>query len=342
MQCDFEWSVIGAGPAGIAAVGQLLDAGVPPQSLAWIDPQFQVGDFGTKWANVTSNTKVKLFRQFLHACQSFHTVHDKLSHIDDEQTCQLKKVAEPLLEVTHHLRTQVTSFQNFAQHLSLHQQRWHIQLNHAMITARRVILATGADPILPTDASGPSIPLDVALDPTKLKHAVQPRNRVAVIGSSHSAIMAIWHLVDAGVEVINVYRSPLKFAIDFGDWILHDNTGLKGQTADWARRNILNALPPNLKRITINDPDKDQYLDQCHRTVYAIGFQQRDTCHVEGLETLNYQPQSGIIAPGLFGLGIGFPEYHIDRLGIGEYRVGLKKFMDYIQRVLPIWLSYPP
>ena len=45
---NFDWAVIGAGPAGIAAIGKLLDAGIEPQRIAWIDPTFAVGDFGTQ------------------------------------------------------------------------------------------------------------------------------------------------------------------------------------------------------------------------------------------------------------------------------------------------------
>jgi hypothetical protein len=30
----------------------------------------------------------------------------------------------------------------------------------------------------------------------------------------------------------------------------------------------------------------------------------------------------------------------VDRYGYFEYRVGLKKFMDYLREVLPLWLVY--
>ena len=34
----YAWAVIGAGPAGIAAVGKLLDHGVADKDIVWIDP----------------------------------------------------------------------------------------------------------------------------------------------------------------------------------------------------------------------------------------------------------------------------------------------------------------
>lgn len=38
----FPVAVVGAGPAGVAAVGQLLDCGLA-NTLAWIDPKFNGG-----------------------------------------------------------------------------------------------------------------------------------------------------------------------------------------------------------------------------------------------------------------------------------------------------------
>jgi cation diffusion facilitator CzcD-associated flavoprotein CzcO len=66
-----EWIVVGAGPAGIAAVGKLIDHGISPKKIGWIDPDFQVGDLGKKWSQVSSNTTVDLFIRFLKNCKAF-------------------------------------------------------------------------------------------------------------------------------------------------------------------------------------------------------------------------------------------------------------------------------
>ena len=68
---NFEWCVIGAGPAGIAAVGKLLDHDIPAQKILWIDDKFKVGDLGAKWYDVSSNTTVRLFLDFLNECRAF-------------------------------------------------------------------------------------------------------------------------------------------------------------------------------------------------------------------------------------------------------------------------------
>jgi len=56
---SYAWTVIGAGPAGIAAVGRLLDQGIAPEKIAWVDPAFAGGDLGQRWRSVSSNTHVE-------------------------------------------------------------------------------------------------------------------------------------------------------------------------------------------------------------------------------------------------------------------------------------------
>ena len=63
----YKWVIIGAGPSGIAVVCKLLGSGVNPHELLWIDPYFKVGDLGRYWSNVSSNTKVRLFIDFLNS-----------------------------------------------------------------------------------------------------------------------------------------------------------------------------------------------------------------------------------------------------------------------------------
>ena len=110
-----EWTVIGAGPSGIAAIGKLLEAHVPPSKIAWIDPHFLVGDLGEKWSFVSSNTKVKLFIDFLESLKSFEFAKVRhefpLTQMDPESTCFLSYIAKPLQWVTDHLVKKVQTHQ---------------------------------------------------------------------------------------------------------------------------------------------------------------------------------------------------------------------------------------
>lgn len=347
----FFWAVVGAGPAGIAAIGQLLDKKVPAEQIVWIDPHFNAGDFGTKWCKVSSNTSVKLFNRFYHECKSFNysdfANQFLISQLDPKHTCLLEHAAAPLKRITKYLGTKVVTLKNKAQHLELKNHHWFITLdqstNHSVTTvqAKNIVLATGSEPKSLQFAGVTEIPLVTALNPELLNEACSAEDVVAVFGSSHSAIIIIRSLLEQtqAKQVINFYQEPLRYAVPFDDWILFDDTGLKGETAKWARQYLHGEMPTKLTRVLSNENSLQEILPQCNKAIYPIGFARRNIT-IKGMSTVKYNEHNGIIAPGLFGLGIAFPEAAVDRYGNLEYRVGLWKFMDYLHRVLPLWLQY--
>lgn len=345
MKNEFDWTVIGAGPAGIAAIGKLLDQGISHLKISWIDPYFSVGDLGRKWSRVPSNTSVGLFHRFLHACKAFdyesRPIKFDFDSLDPKMTCDLEAIVEPLQWITNHLLTKVQPFQSFAMALSLSLGRWEIKTQTSLICSQNVILAIGADAKTLNHAGPEVIRLETALDPSKLQQAIDPQDTVAVFGSSHSAILALANLIDLKPKsVINFYRSPHKYAVFFDDWILFDNTGLKGFSAKWAKQYIDGAPPSQLKRILTSDHAFDESLALCNKIVYAVGFERRKLPILEQYDRICYDDRTGIIAPGLFGCGIAFPEAQFNRIGQLEYRVGLWKFMEYLNSTVPIWMRY--
>jgi hypothetical protein len=341
----FKWAVIGAGPAGIGVVGKLLDQGVEASQIAWIDPEFKVGDFGTQWGKVSSNTKVELFLRFFQECHSFRykeaASQFQISELDPSKTCLLGLAAEPLQWMSDHLKERVCAFNEKALQLEMKQKHWEIDLANTKIRAKNVVLAIGAEPkSLPF--SGPEyISLQTALDPDKLALSCKPNDTVAVFGSSHSAIIILKTLLEKCDvnRVINFYLAPLRYATYFEDWVLFDDTGLKGDAAEWAKENIEGTLPNKLQRIVSTKENVEKELPNSSKVIYATGFQKRHIS-IAGLHSLDYNDKNGIIAPGLFGLGIAFPEAKTDRYGTLEHRVGLWKFMEYLNSILPLWFSY--
>ncbi|WP_197516367.1 FAD-dependent oxidoreductase [Mycobacterium sp. E2497] len=339
----YAWTVIGAGPAGIAAVGRLLDQGIPPDKIAWVDPAFAAGDLGGKWRSVSSNTIAGTFMSFLNGSAAFgfsHAPPSPLAEVDPEETCALALVADPLVWVTEQLRQRVHVFETTATTLTLAQRRWRIETRDRELASDNVILAVGAVPRR-LDYPIEEIPVEVALDADKLAEVPLEGATVAVFGSSHSSMIALPHLLRCPVaKVINFYRSPLKYAVYLDDWILFDDTGLKGRAAVWARENIDGVWPDRLERCLVSSPEFDEKVAECDRVVYTVGFEPRKLPETPQWGRLGYNRMNGIIAPGLFGLGIAFPEYAEDPYGYGQYRVGLKKFMDYLDSVLPLWMVY--
>lgn len=347
----FKWVVVGAGPSGIAAVGKLLDHGVQGEEIGWIDPHFQVGDFGAKWYNVPSNTSVALFLAFLQGCKSFQ--YDKrpspfpIDALNPKDHCLLKEAAIPLQWVTDHFLKKVHSFKGEALALNMVDGDWNIRLKEGSLTAENVILCIGSEPKNLSYSHPAVIPLEVALNPDLLKKRVKSTDTVAVFGSSHSAVLVLANLLEIPLkEVHNFYRSPHHYAVYLENWILFDNTGLKGLAADWARKNLEGNHSQKLKRWSVSNPAFEEALEICDHVIYATGFERRRLPVLEQFGSTSYQETTGIIAPRLFGVGIAFPQAQFDPLGNKEYRVGLWKFMDYLNSMFPIWLklsksSYP-
>lgn len=338
-----RWTVIGAGPAGIATVGRLIDNGIRHDEIAWVDPGFAVGDFGTKWSVVPSNTRVSGFVHFLQASAAFqfHRGPDfAIRELDPRQTCSLAMVTEPLQWITDQLAERVTAVKALATRLELHGRHWEVRTDIATLVSDNVVLAIGSEPRRLDHPGIQEIPLDVAVAPHKLATESLDGATVAVFGSSHSTMLVLPNLLRRPVaRVVNFYQHPLRYAVDFGDWTLFDDTGLKGHAAQWARENIDGTLPERLRRCLVSDPRFDELLAQCDRVVYTVGFQPR-RIDAPQLGSLLHNPANGIIAPGLFGVGIAFPGFRTDPTGLGEHRVGLQKFMEQLATCMPFWLRY--
>lgn len=343
----FQWAVVGAGPAGIAAVGKLMDNGVKPQDILWLDPAFDAGHFARRWSRVPSNTSVRKFTDYLSNCKAFAYERCpqplRLDHLSPDKTCMLADVVKPLVWITGELMKQVHTRRLTVEDIHLARRSWTLCGGSEAFLAHQVILANGAEPRA-LDINHPHVlNLETALNPELLAKAVRPEDTVGVFGSSHSAVLVLKNLADLGVRrIINFYRSPSRYALDMGEWILFDNTGLKGEAATWAREHIDGTLPKNLERYLSTPENLERFLPACDTLIGATGFSAQHTPRMRGHEKMTHNPKTGIIAPGLFGFGIAYPELRTDPFGNEESQVGLWKFMDYLNRVMPVWLKYTP
>lgn len=344
---SYPWCVIGAGPAGIANVGILIEQGVSPNDILWIDKEFYVGDFGKYWGEVYSNTTVNLFLKFLNEISGFNFIKKpyifSLEKMPSESFCQLKEVTAALLWVTSYLRSIVISKIDCVNSLSISDSGlWQVSTNSYSYSAEKVILATGATPKTLSYEGIKEISIYDALNPTKLQYKINDNDRIAVFGSSHSSMIIMKNLLDIGIkEIINFYLTPHRYATKMGDWTLYDNTGLKEHTANWARINISYKLDPRIKRYKSNDKNIKENLFACNKAIYPIGFISRSPkILAEHICNLDYDAHTGIIGPGLFGSGIAFPILKVDPTGRQESNVGLYKWMNDLRKVIPIWQNY--
>ena len=193
---------------------RLLDHGVAPEEIAWIDPEFTAGDLGGKWRAVPGNTHVASFLDYLTASPSFRFAeapHFELEDIDPEETCPLGVVADPLVWISQRLCERVAVYRTIATELSLQNRHWTVDTVRGEITSKNVILAVESVPKKLAYADLDEIPLEAALDPQKLAQQPLEGATVAVFGSSHSSMIALPNLLANPVtKVIDFYQRPLK------------------------------------------------------------------------------------------------------------------------------------
>ncbi|CAN8104728.1 unnamed protein product [Discula destructiva] len=305
----YEAVVVGAGAAGIGAVGNLLEQNKSP--ILWVDDLFDGGRLNKCYREVPSNTKVKYFTKYAEGVEPFRAVAkatpepNAMSHLlslDPEKTCHIAQAADLCLMLTKGLTEEqgVFKHQGRVTDASWSNSIWTISVSSptsspTQIDASRLVLCTGSSPIsgpLPASVSHLSaIHLDTALSPTKLT-ATLPTDapaHVAVIGASHSAILVLRNLSNLAssshphLRIKWFTRHPLRYAEEQPDgWILRDNTGLKGEVATWARANLepeaLASSPvrAHLTPVRTSHTDESETyareLADCTHVCQAIGY----------------------------------------------------------------------
>ncbi len=327
---NFKWSVIGAGPAGIAAVTVLLETGLAPQDIIWIDPVFNVGHLSA-YPEVPANTSALDFINYFQSSKYFKVAHKYCNKLL-EHGCEpyLKDVIIPLQSITYCLKSLVVSKLGYVTNLTKKDDYWHIVVNGQEIyKTEQVILATGSYPAKLNYDSAKNIPVEIALNKDSLAGLVDLNDTVVVFGGSHSAVLVLKFLTEIGVKnIINVYKNDLVFCNFSYDPPLHQGSGLKGVAARWAKKHLVN--PTNLvKRIKLEDFD-EKLLESVDKIIYAIGYKPN---LIDGIDVTNFQ--SVQMSSGLFGMGIAFPEVFVDQFGNRENLIGIDSFMDYARKVIP-------
>ncbi|OJJ71568.1 hypothetical protein ASPBRDRAFT_151965 [Aspergillus brasiliensis CBS 101740] len=397
--------VVGAGPAGLAVVGNLLEKQLGGK-IAWVDPLFQGGRINQRYrerqgarrgtllltgsVGSFSNTKVCYFQAYATAVQPFRTVIENtripnpfttMAKLDQNKTCHLHHA----IDVVRALTDGVTKMERVlpcrgvvtAANLAEKTATWTVRIrlqdsqDEVEVLTPRLVVCTGSSP---TEVSI-SVPghhierldLDLVLKPSDLVSYL-PRDKpltVAVVGASHSAILALLNLVDLArtshpeLRIKWFTRHSLRYAEFMDGWILRDNTGLKGSAADFARQQLEDDKLPHseagrfiTKVYCGGNQEQAQYerhLPSCSYLVQAVGFT-RDPLPELSINGSALEPEfdpvsggfrdsNGRVVRGLYGAGIAFPERVVDPHGNVEYAVGFFKFMNFLKRVCPQWVS---
>ena len=191
---EYAAVVVGAGPAGVTCVGNLLERKVEP--ILWVDDAFNGGRVNSKYREVPSNTKVGLFIDFATAVAPFRKIvsgtpsrsrweepsesdgvtvsgkPDKLQdlrQLDPTKGCELSYAADMIVMLTQGLKRTpgiITQQGKVAEAvLDEASLKWTVNLDSSnpsetditSVQTKRLILCTGSSPTdvpLPGNVSG--------------------------------------------------------------------------------------------------------------------------------------------------------------------------------------------
>lgn len=327
----YDWAIIGAGFAGITALAVLIDSGVEPSTIAWIDPEFKVGRVGKYYRDVPGNVQTHHLIEYVENCPLFKYINspslNALYTYPLEDFQQLHVIVDPLIDFTACLQNMVVPIKSTITSLVRVDDYWALESSDETIHVQKVILAIGAQPkCLNYDIQ--QIPLDDAFDKSKLTEYLSATDCVAVFGAMHSAILVLKNLSECSVKhIINFYLQDYFYGAP----------GLEGVAAMWAK-NVLEENPPaNLIRVLNTVENREAMLSLCTKVVYAIGYESNKIL-VNGSSDVTFDEHTGMIDENLYGIGIAFPPTAFFN-GQKIAKNGLCTYLMYAKKLIPRWIS---
>ncbi len=330
-----ELAVVGLGPAGCIFLACLPPEKLSPEIFAY-EAACVGGDLSRLYGDVVANLTCAEMRSAMQKVPAWRD--QKFSFLEkyrDEECPPLSEICKQMRQLIQPILKKITLRMCCVQKIQQTTGGWNVFSDSEGAEPEefyRVVLCTGASP---KQLNFPKsvIPLEVALSPDRLKKFVDPADAVVVFGTSHSGTLALRNLRDAGcTKLTAVYggKAPFVWARD------GDPDGLKQDSAavaDAIVSGVWGSATPALVQLSECDRLFNRTCEAIHM-VYAIGFRCRapPVFGLDGREInmSGYDAATGIIAPGLWGFGIGFPSFYTKPSGAKSVDVGFGPFADHI------------
>lgn len=331
-------AIIGCGAAGTLVFLELIKQGKSPQEVIIIDPYFDGGALARRWGNIYSNTRWQQITEAMMDYPSAKTPIDELSQkYQPDSRVLLSDLGWLLLESIRPFLPTTNIFLEVCQELQQAEEGWKLRTPSGIHLVSKVYLCQGGQEKL-LDLGKPAIPLEIALDSTRLKKLVRPNQSVAVFGLAHSGTLACKHLLDIGAKVYGIYNKDQPFQFDRDG--VYD--GIKQESAEVADM-LLQAPPKTFEFLRYQDiPKLLKSLGKVHWIVSAIGFEgspiQIHDKNGSQISWSQYNPDTAEILPSLYGFGLAYPG--VTNIQDKIYKdVSIPLFVAQIRRCLPSILS---
>jgi hypothetical protein len=327
--------ILGCGSAGILVVLEVLRLGIDPSRLLLVDEHFMGGDLATKWGSVRSNTR---WSQITEALKDYPTAAAPMTTLSQQYTAD---DIVPLSDLAWLMRTAVAPIlpkvNMRTEHCISVQQTeagWTMIFASDTEYVETLYLCQGGDPKV-LDYGKPVIPLEIALDHSRLTKIIRENQTCAVFGIAHSGTLVLRNLSELGVTTYGFYDGelPFLFARD-GHY-----DGIKQESADIADT-ILAGKLKNVSLVSFKNTKRlIQSLQRCDFIICSIGFSRRSLQIQDQQGTplsLNYSPATGLVyGTSLYGFGMAYPgETVVD--GKVWKDISIPSFVDQIKRCLSV------
>ncbi len=340
----YELCIVGAGITGLSLLLLLQETDIDMSRVAIVDPYFDGGDLARRWTNVISNTPwSKTLGALAATCPKAVLPSTPLEPTATAPLGQLatllRNTAGPVLNCARKIQGLATRAE-YATPIGT----WTVTVEEAgavtKLETRRLVLATGGEPRALSLGAISSIPLEIALDSTRLCQYGVAQKKVLVVGTMHSGALVIRNLLACGAEVHAIYNTPQPFVWDRDG--AYD--GLKGEAAEVAdaiQRGDYVASPLKLSP-TSDTAAVIRAGREADWVVYAMGFKGRETCSllVDGtsVRANAYDGATGALteAPRAWGFGVAYPNRAPDGI---HWDVSVAAFLEHMKRQLPALLS---
>jgi hypothetical protein len=329
------YTIVGCGAAGILTCLELLKNDVSPSSIVILDPYFDGGALLRLWGAISSNTTCQ---QILDTLQEYPLLQGLLKAFAEKYTSTdrvvLTDIGQLLQKTIQAFPTEIRLIQEPCKEIQQTESGWKVHCKSTTVDSDVVFVCQGGQQ-KQFDVGKPNIPLEIALDSSRLTRYIQAGQRVVVFGLAHSGTLVLKSLLQNSCTVTGVYKgkTPFQFARD----AYYD--GIKQESAEIADE-ILKNCPSRLELVSLSEfPKVVKAVQRAHWIVPTIGFE-ASPIQIRGHEGQvvsyeSYSPETAQLGEGLYGFGLAYP-------GVtdGIYKdVSLPSFKAQIQRCLPILLS---
>lgn len=327
--------IVGAGITGLSLLLLLQEANVNLSKVVIIDPHFDGGDLARLWTSVQSNTPwSKTVNALRVACPSLEIL---ATEHEPTVTTKLVDIAHLIRRLSLPLLKRVRQIQGYATKADYNSE-WIVQVESAgkthEIRSKKIILAEGGEP-KKMDLPISSIPLEIALDFSRLQNYVKSGDKIIVFGTMHSGTLVIRNLVSAGAKVTAFYNTPKPFY-----WARDEvYDGIKEEAAEIADDILAGKISVEL--VPVQDSSKlirSSY--NADWVVYAMGFTPRNILQisVEGIvKSKEYNGTTGqMTVPAAWGFGTAYPNRAPDGV---HWDVSVAAFLEHMKLQIPTILN---